>query len=368
MVKKIIAGLLILLFGITNAQAKLWVSYVGTSTPTPPAEGYQYSKNITINDNQVSGTQTNFPFLFSGTYTYLKSTTWGGSVTSASGFDIIFGTSSNAKFDHEVEFYGSQTGQIVAWVRLSELATTTTFSVYFGNSAITVSQENIAAVWNTNYQGVWHQDETSGLVYDSTSNGNNGTANGGVSLDAVGKIDGADSFDGANDYVSVPDSALWYTGNYLTVESWAKADALGGSKNIASYDASDYKWIHAYTGDAEQTIFRSYIRTASGIIYAGDFTASTGVWYHLVTVYDATLSSERLKLYVNGVKEASATGYAQPITNGDEGITIGRWNGNNYFNGTIDELRISNTARSAGWITTEFNNQNNPAAFYSITD
>jgi hypothetical protein len=34
--------------------------------------------------------------------------------------------------------------------------------------------------------------------------------------------------------------------------------------------------------------------------------------------------------------------------------------------GAIDEVRISNITRNAGWISTEYNNQSNPASFYSV--
>jgi hypothetical protein len=36
------------------------------------------------------------------------------------------------------------------------------------------------------------------------------------------------------------------------------------------------------------------------------------------------------------------------------------------FNGSIEEVHISNSARSAGWITTEYNNQSSPSTFYSV--
>jgi hypothetical protein len=36
------------------------------------------------------------------------------------------------------------------------------------------------------------------------------------------------------------------------------------------------------------------------------------------------------------------------------------------FPGTIDEVRILNTAQSAGWINTSYLNQKNPATFYSV--
>ena len=34
--------------------------------------------------------------------------------------------------------------------------------------------------------------------------------------------------------------------------------------------------------------------------------------------------------------------------------------------GISDEFRISNAARPAGWIATEFNNQNSPGTFFSL--
>ncbi|MHA2400054.1 MAG: hypothetical protein ACXADU_14360, partial [Promethearchaeota archaeon] len=37
-----------------------------------------------------------------------------------------------------------------------------------------------------------------------------------------------------------------------------------------------------------------------------------------------------------------------------------------FFDGIIDEVRIINSPRSSGWIQTEYNNQYNPASFYSF--
>ncbi len=38
----------------------------------------------------------------------------------------------------------------------------------------------------------------------------------------------------------------------------------------------------------------------------------------------------------------------------------------NTFDGTIDEVRVSSVNRSAGWIATEYANQNSPSTFYSV--
>lgn len=37
-----------------------------------------------------------------------------------------------------------------------------------------------------------------------------------------------------------------------------------------------------------------------------------------------------------------------------------------YLNASVDEIRISNIARSASWIKTNYNNQSSPNTFYTV--
>jgi hypothetical protein len=37
-----------------------------------------------------------------------------------------------------------------------------------------------------------------------------------------------------------------------------------------------------------------------------------------------------------------------------------------YFTGSIDEVRVSGTARTSGWIGTEYANQNSPGTFLTV--
>ena len=67
-----------------------------------------------------------------------------------------------------------------------------------------------------------HLDETSGTHFDSTVNDNDGVCVGGVDQNAVGIANGADSFDGSDDYVDCGnDSSLSITDN-LTLCVWVK--------------------------------------------------------------------------------------------------------------------------------------------------
>ncbi|KPJ58250.1 MAG: hypothetical protein AMJ46_14485, partial [Latescibacteria bacterium DG_63] len=76
-------------------------------------------------------------------------------------------------------------------------------------------------------------------------------------------------------------------------------------------------------------------------------------------------------MYYNG---SEVTGYAvqdsavSPINTSDEPLYIGSHDSGEYWDGIIDEVRISSVARTAGWIQTSFNNQNNPSAFYGLGD
>src|SRR5437879_8736598 len=60
------------------------------------SNGYGYRRTVTIDHTKVPNTdRTNFPMLFSGTYAYLATTSNGGGVTNANGYDIIFTSDAN---------------------------------------------------------------------------------------------------------------------------------------------------------------------------------------------------------------------------------------------------------------------------------
>ncbi len=77
-------------------------------------------------------------------------------------------------------------------------------------------------------------------------------------------------------------------------------------------------------------------------------------------------------MYLNGTQNNGATNnfnFAGTATGNFTGATWrlannAQWP--NFSNVILDEVRVSNTVRSAGWIRTEYNNQNAPASFYSV--
>jgi hypothetical protein len=91
---------------------------------------------------------------------------------------------------------------------------------------------------------------------------------------------------------------------------------------------------------------------------------SLGAWHYGVYTYDGTTH----RLYVDGVQRATCTGTCNVETGSFTQIYVGTFACLNceLYKGKLDEFRISKVARSAGWISTEYNNQNSPSTFLSV--
>jgi hypothetical protein len=109
--------------------------------------------------------------------------------------------------------------------------------MYYGNASAD-NQENAEGVWDSHYGMVQHLEETSGTHFDSTSFNNDGTTVVVTDQDAPGKIDGADEFGGADDYVRVPnDASLQFGEGSFTAEAWIYPSSVpdsGGARIVNS--------------------------------------------------------------------------------------------------------------------------------------
>lgn len=346
----------------------------GSTPPSGGPSGYSYCKNIATNPAYVhgSGSHTDFPFLVELTHNDLRSTGNGGQVTSSNGFDIIFtNEAGTTQWSHELESYNASTGKVVAWVKIPSLSTSTAtnFKIYFGNSSVTTNQSS-TDTWTENYKAIYHLNNS---FDDATDNGNDGTNYNSNNLSSS-KIGSGRTFDGNSDYIRVSNSSsLNITGNQVTISAWAKVDNVGQDAPFAVKGTTVNQEQYMLGVDTEsqpQDTYNMRVTTNNGHSRYNVGEPNFGSWDYVTYVYDGSLGSNpRMKMYVNGVLVSSqnASGSIESNSSGDLWIGKRPLGDNRYYDGALDEIRISDAAHDAHWIRTEYDNQNNPTATITVT-
>ncbi len=196
-------------------------------------------------------------------------------------------------------------------------------------------------------------DEGSGnIAYDKSGNGNNGTLLDASSTNAdgnrppqwvAGKVGGALSFDGVDDYVEVTGmtakNALTYTQPF-TISVWVKVSDIA-RRQIIQRAASANDRIFLLI-ESNRAVLGLYDGTVWTKVQSGAII-STNTWYHIVGVHRG---NKVLEVWANGEKyiSSSTLGYGYPWIN----IRIGSYSyyNNDWFQGIIDKIRIYNRALS----------------------
>lgn len=170
---------------------------------------------------------------------------------------------------------------------------------------------------------------------------------------ASGRIGRALAFSGGLQRVEVPDSAA--NTNPLdgfprmTISLWFKADSLpvGGSayagiltKRIGPFNRESYR-VELRGGTGNSSI---YVTIAGGTSLVGATTVAAGHWYHLCVVFDGSLTTNNLQLYINGSPDRFSTITPTAVLrNNTSPLRVGSNDAFDFF-GTIDEVRIYNRA------------------------
>jgi hypothetical protein len=164
---------------------------------------------------------------------------------------------------------------------------------------------------------------------------------------AAGKFGTALSFDGTNDYGSVPDAPSLDLRSSMTLEAWVRPTTASGWRTILLKETpSDLAYaLYSASGTNRPS---SWIGSGSSI---GTAALPLNTWSHVASTYDGS----RLRLYVNGtlvtnVALTAATPVtANPLKLGGNAV----WG--EYFAGQLDEVRLYNTVRTQTQIQSDMN-------------
>ena len=337
-----------------------------------------FQKSIVIDRNKISGSDDliDFSLLVKIVDTDLRTTSYGGEVTSNLGYDICFADVSGNPLSHQVEYYMPSTGEYIAWVKVPTLSASvdTEIKLLFGNSTVT-QDPSVKEVWNSAYQAVYHMELLpADNLPDWSSNQRNGLAKGSIASSALveGKIGNALELDGNDDYLE-PSNYKGITGKKeRTISMWFKTNTPGQTYHLLSWgDAKEGKKYDIFIDGATGSLS---VDIDGGAEY-GTTQVTDGEWHHLAVVLPkngSARSSLRVgdhRIYIDGVEESSTVDNNIKLNTAGNGsnLRIGSSNwGCCYAKAIIDEVRIIKSALSSDQIMTEYRNQFAPESFYSV--
>jgi len=282
--------------------------------------------------------------------------------------DIRFYDSTGNHLYKETEKW-NEAGDSFIWVKVPIIhpGVTNTIWAYFGSTnAVADSKTN---VWNSGYEGVWHLNEASGTVYDSTSNAINSSTQS-ETYNVTGQINGGGGFNGSSNYLDFGTGVGTIASGGITISSWVQGASIAGAlrgmiekRYSDGVDNVNYGFVVAASGKLE-----FYYMDAGRTYHVWDSTSTItalgiddGDWHSLAVsfTYGTTAS---IALYVDGVAKGgswvSGDGTADPITGVGQHLVIGsEWYpsaASSFFLGNMDDCRISGSQLSSSWIKAEY--------------
>jgi hypothetical protein len=324
------------------------------------SDSWAHRVSITISSAQLSADLANFPVYVD--LADLPADFHAG--VNSDGSDIrVTLSDGTTEVPREVVFYDSATDTGEMYFKAPALSSSadTVFYIYYGNPSATEPAVTATYgrnnVWSNGYGGVWHMG-TATLV-DSTGQVGNSTSNTGT-VSATSEFGTATDYSGSSQRSIIPDAASINANvlNSLTYTLWLNADSF-----TRSMEKGDQYFLLNFAGSGDQG---PLVKISGANRMADVGTLSTGTWYMLGGRYSyAGGTSGVLDAIKNGSIVNTTTGLTAQIDSASKDLYIGSDDTSLYFDGRIDEVRISSVVRSDAWIAAEYSSQN-ASGFYAV--
>jgi len=165
------------------------------------------------------------------------------------------------------------------------------------------------------------------------------------------------SFDGSDDYVSVPSNSVYTVGDNYTIEAWINSSSSSLQSLIQGWYGFGFQ-IYLTTSGTIRFVLRE--PSGNGVGFSGTTQITDGNWHHIAAV----LNEENVSVFVDGSLETEGTFDNTVTGNGSDNLSFGHspW-ASEYYSGLLDEIRIWNTTRTQSEIqnnmSTELNGDEN---------
>jgi hypothetical protein len=368
-------------YSSTNSSAAIVIRYNVTVSPGDTAvvwnPAWKCARKLCLNTVSTgagtAGDVYGFPILVrltSGNFSFGQA--------KSGGADLRFTKPDNAFLPYEIERWDPANGAAEIWVKTDTIHgyNDSQYIVMYWDNATAADSSNNAAVFDTTngFAGVWHLGEAGNTTaYDATINHYDGTPSGMSAASAVpGIIGKAQDFNGTSNYIAMLNTAssklnFQENGSYM-MSLWVYADTIDATwRAIAGKGHEQYYMQLKNFGNGRATWEFVEFQNQSGWDFTEDSVPpapGSGTWLNLVGVRSGT--SQRL--YINGelvvdTQSLMAGAYSRVTS---DNFTVGRFSrivtlpyyqGWSYFNGKIDEVRVSSTVPTADWIKLCYMNQ-----------
>jgi hypothetical protein len=293
------------------------------------------------------------------------------------GADVRFVDDANNPLQYEIERWDPQ-GRSYLWVRVPVIpaGTATELWLYHDNPDAQ-AESNPPGVWSEGHLAVWHlaetaTDEGTDTVHvDATGKGNAGTQNGNQGVGPeTGAIGGAQDFDGIDDFIEIPQAGLQETGSALTLLVRVNVD-----QDKSEFFSFGYALGSGSGGESQWQIIRSHDLEGWGsiieiggtdVVSAADDSSDVDTWHLVGLVYDGTA----VRFYLDGEQQGPDEGRTGNLDALTRPLYIGanRDESNSELDALIDEVRIENTARPAGWMRVQHASMNDALLAFGATE
>lgn len=209
---------------------------------------------------------------------------------------------------------------------------------------------------------LYHMDEVSDTIQDTSGQGNNGSpSTSGVAYGATGVFDSAIDLSGSSSYIAINNMHYSSAGEIDAVTACAWINTTDTNNAIVDFDRSEY-WSLGVEFMTSQTAGHLSWDTTSntGGTHDMESTAAVndGAWHHVCGVFDASAVSDK-KIYIDGQLDNEVDAYTTGarlgtgttrygfIGDGSEASSFNAGRNNLNYDGLVDEVVVYHRALSA---------------------
>jgi biopolymer transport protein ExbB len=283
----------------------------------------------------------------------------------ADGSDLRFiSPDDKSPLKYHIEKFDPRDEIALIWVkvpRISGGSDQDSMWMYYGNPSASDGQD-AGGTYDVNQIAVYHLSEKDGNPRDATAYGNHAASfSGKLGLPSV--VGSGAQFSGAGELMTITRTTSLNSTKGLTFSTWIRLNQPAGKAHFFSWD----------DGKKSIIVGLDNARVYCSLDAGGGQTAVTPktaalipkLWQHLAVTVDP---DKQITVYLNG-KEATSIKLKGEVPEPSADIIIGASaKGDIAFMGDLDEMQLSNTVRSGGWMKAAFQSQGPDGVLTSILE